>query len=332
MSFPRATLRTHRIIRTVASLVIIASVFAAWRFVNFSAIFDFINAHGYDPSKELSALIARLRLTPTGDRIMRGTRAELQQADDFNASCESHNDSTILLGCYANNHIYIYNIDDRDLKGVREATLAHELLHAIWGRMTEEGREAIRPSLRKVYDENEDLQAHLKLYDNTEFYDELHSIVGSQIPNDQLPEDLRAHFAKYFTNQNLIANYYHQYSDQLAVIEKRLKELEILIEKGRAEIEKRNREYTLANNRLSKDAEVHNARDMESATREEREEYNREAEELRKRQEELSREYSALQTLLVEYNAYIVEYNQFVIFTQKVYDSMNSRVEKPATN
>ena len=44
MSIHRATLRTHRIIRTVASLVIIASIFAAWRFVNFSVLFDTVNA------------------------------------------------------------------------------------------------------------------------------------------------------------------------------------------------------------------------------------------------------------------------------------------------
>ncbi len=332
MSFPRATLRTHRIIRAVASLVIIASVFAAWRFVDFTALFDTVNANGYDPSKELSEIIAHLRLTSTGDRIMRGTRAELQEADAFNESCKSHNDSTILLGCYANNHIYIYNINDRDLKGVREATLAHELLHAIWGRMTEEGREAIRPSLRKVYDENEDLRKHLELYESTEFFDELHSIVGSQIPNDQLPADLQAHFSKYFTNQNAVANYYHQYSDHLAVVDKRLKELEVLIEKTRTDVEERERKYNLANEQLAKDAETHNARDMVTATREEREEFNREAEALRERQAELSREYSEIQQKLVEYNTYVVEYNQFVVFTQKVYNSMNSRAEKPIAN
>ena len=330
MSFPRATLRTHRIIRTIASLVIIASVFVAWRFVNFSAIFDVINAQGYDPSQELAEIIKNLRLTPTGDRIMRGTRADLQDANAFNESCKSHNDTTILLGCYVNGHIFVYNINDHDLRGVREATLAHELLHAAWGRMTNQQKEAIRPSLYKMYEENEDLRKHLKLYESTEFYDELHSIVGAQIESEKMPEDLRTHYAVYFTDQNLIANYYHKYNDNLVKTEKRLEELEQLIESTKTAIEERETKYNLTNEQLSKDIADFNSRVEKGLIS--YGEYEKQREDLVRRQDAMKTEYAEIQKQLTEYNTYVVEYNQYVVFTEKVYNSMNSRAEKPATN
>ncbi len=330
MSIPRATLRTHRIIRTVASLVIIASIFAAWRFVNFSVLFDTVNANGYDPSVELQDIIANIRLTPAGDRIMRGTRAELQDADAFNASCERSEEKIILLGCYANNQIFVYNIDDRDLKGVREATLAHELLHAVWARTPASERDALKVSLKSLYDKNEDLQKHLKLYNESEFYDELHSIVGSQIDNDLLPADLKVHYAKYFQDQNLIAKFYHKYNDNLTATEKRLDELEKIMESSGAALQTRLDAYNMANQKLSDDVAAFNSKASKGTMTEE--EYNIGYADLTKRKEEMLAEYNAIQAAIEDYNVYVTEYNKYVVFTKKIYNSMDSKAKKPEAN
>lgn len=298
----------------------------ALRCVNFFAIYDTISSQGYDPSQQLSELIQNLRLTPKGERIIRGTRAELQNADSFNNSCKRFGENIVLLGCYSSNQIFVYNIDDRDLRGVREATLAHELLHAIWARMSAGERDAIKPALDKVYEENEDLQEHLRLYESTEYYDELHSIVGSQINSDQLPENLRAHYAKYFIDPNVPANYYHQYSDKLIVIEKRIDELVTKIESTKSDVEVRRQKYNLANEKLSEDIADYNSRNSRGLIGAEQANIEREA--LVKRQENLSTEYTNLVNLIADYNVYVEEYNQYVNFTNKVYKSMDSKAEK----
>jgi len=325
----RATLRTHRIIRAVCSLIIIGCVFVALRFVNFAALFDNINAQGYDPSQELAELIQHLGLTQKGDRILRGTRPELQQADDFNNSCVRRDGKIIILGCYVNNRVFVYNINDQDdLRGVREATLAHELLHAIWARMSSDEKAEIMPALDSVYENNEDLKKHLKLYKSTEYYDELHSIVGSQIPNDQLPEALKVHFAKYFVDQNVVANYYHQYSDNLATIEKRLVELEEIIKEKKADFEARTQKYNAENEQLSEDVLAFNSRANRGLVV--GEEYDAERAELTRRQEALRQEYDQIKADLDSYNAYIAEYNKYVNFTNKAYKSMDSNSVGPS--
>lgn len=324
----RATLRTHRIIRAVCSLVIIASIFAAWRFVDFSLIFDNINAQGYDPSQELAEIVRNLRLTTRGERVFRGTRAELQDAEAFNNSCERSSEKLYLLGCYSHNQVFVYNIKDNDLPGIREATLAHELLHAIWSRMSSEEKEAIMPALDSVYEKNEDLRNHLKLYSKTEYYDELHSIVGSQISSSNMPDVLKKHYAKYFTDPGIPANYYHQYSDKLATIEKRLTELEELMKKKKEDIEERAAKYSIANEQLSQDVLSFNSRNSRGMMTPE--EFDTERAQLVERQQAMKEEYDAITEMRNDYNMYVAEYNKYVAFTSKVYDSMNSQLDAPS--
>ena len=323
----RATLRTHRIIRAVCSLIIIGCVFVVLRFVNFSALLDNINAQGYDLSGELAEIVQNLRLTSKGERILRGTRAELQNSDAFNGSCKRSKENIILLGCYSGNHIYVYNIKDNDLPGIREATMAHELLHAIWARMSNEEKDTIKPALDVVYEKNKDLQKHLKLYDKTEYYDELHSIIGSQINSDQLPDVLRTHYEKYFTDQDIPANYYHKYSDKLATIEKRLEELEKLMQETKNAIQERSEKYESENEQLSQDILSFNSRANKGLIAEE--EFEVQRAELVRRQTALKTEYDALLGLRDKYNAYVTEYNQYVVFTNKAYNSMNSKLDAP---
>ncbi len=44
-----------------------------------------------------------------------------------------------ILGCYnpSSRDIYIYNVTNSELDGVKEVTAAHEMLHAAWERLSE---------------------------------------------------------------------------------------------------------------------------------------------------------------------------------------------------
>jgi hypothetical protein len=204
--------RTHNIIRLICFIVILACAFVATTQIDYTAFVDNISSIGYEASQELDEIINDLSLTKDGQRILLATRPELQDATNFNKSCISTDTSSSILGCYTNNRVYVYNIKNDSLPGIRQATLAHELLHAVWHRMSNDEHVMLGVSLKQVYDSDEDIREHLKLYSEEDFYDELHSVVGSQVAPERLPEDLRNHYAKYFKDQSKISQYYQQYS------------------------------------------------------------------------------------------------------------------------
>ena len=323
----KASLKTHRIIRACACLVILASILVALKFVRFTNITDMITAIGYEPSEALQQIIDRLSLTSEGERVLRGTRAELQDAEPFNSNCSSIETGIYVLGCYNSGRIYIYNIEERDLDGVRESTLAHELLHAVWARMTDAEREELRSSLEQVASENQTIRDHLKLYDDKDYLDELHSIAGAQLPREQLPEPLQKHYKKYFTDQDRVASFYEAYAGRYRQIEKRLDELKAEIETRREALQIRTDNYNQSLAEYEKRKLEFNAR-AENGYFTSESEFNAQRDVLVKQGDEFMREYAAIGTETAEINLLINEYNDGVLYGKKLVESLDSKAKK----
>ena len=99
-------------------------------------IFDTVASIGYQPSAEMSTVIDNIELTDNGMRILRASRPELQDATAFSQNCPNVSTETSTLGCYYARHIYVFDVDNAELNGIKEAVLAHELLHAVWSAAT----------------------------------------------------------------------------------------------------------------------------------------------------------------------------------------------------
>ena len=104
--------------------------------INKTAIIDWFKGLGYNPTPAMLEVKNSLSLTTDGTRIWNATRPLLASRDDFNSSCESHDEAVSVLGCYTGDRVYVYNVEDASLAGIRESTSAHELLHAVWTRLT----------------------------------------------------------------------------------------------------------------------------------------------------------------------------------------------------
>ena len=165
---------------------------------------------GYNPTPDMSAVRDSLQLTADGTRIFNATHPLLASRDDFNASCESHDEAVSVLGCYTGDRVYVYNIEDETLSGIRESTTAHEFLHAVWSRLTGLERSELVPALESVYSAHaDDLKETIDAYPNEERIGELYVRSATQIAD--LPEILEKHYAKFFRDQDAIAAFYASY-------------------------------------------------------------------------------------------------------------------------
>ena len=114
----------------IVLLILAGLIFAASR-IDYTVVIDNIAGSNYVATEEMQKLIDALDLTEDGRRIFYATHPELQESEAFNSNCDSDDSESLVLGCYKNNHIYAYNVKNSDLDGIRQTTLAHELLHAV---------------------------------------------------------------------------------------------------------------------------------------------------------------------------------------------------------
>lgn len=298
-------------------------------FLNRIAITDEIMAIGYQPSVEIQSLISDIKLTDTGKHILRASRPEIQDADDFNQSCPTETDAAT-LGCYYKQHIYVYNVTNEELTGIKQAVMAHELLHAAWSRLTQYERDQITPYLKELYAENQEaLAKHMEIYTEDTQLDELHSVIGTEIDPTKYPIALRKHYAKYFSNHSTIYSYFSRYHEKFAAIQKHSDELEKQIDAKQKQLDADTVSYNQAYEQLNRDIADFNARANTEGGFASQYEFNTERQKLLLRQDELSASYRNLVSLTNEINDLINEYNQNLVRSTRLYDSIDSRAKNP---
>ena len=192
----------------ITSVILIATII--FFLINKTAVIDTFKAIGYNPTPAVLEVKSALNLTADGERVWNATRPLLASREDFNESCESHDEAVSVLGCYTNDRVYVYNVEDSTLAGIRESTSAHELLHAVWNRLPGVEKNALIPELEQVYSAHADmLKEAIESYPESERLDELYVRIGTQIT--ALPDPLEAHYARYFKDQDTIAAFYDSY-------------------------------------------------------------------------------------------------------------------------
>jgi energy-converting hydrogenase Eha subunit F len=140
----------------------------------------------------------------------------LPTVKSFRAHCPE-NENTVVLGCYHPDQdgIFIYNVSDPTLAGVQQVTAAHEVLHAVYARLSSSARSNLDNELNNYYKHglsNQLVKAEVKLYQQTEpgsVMDEMSCTFGTEIAN--LPAPLEAYYNQYFSNRAAIVGYEQQY-------------------------------------------------------------------------------------------------------------------------
>lgn len=285
---------------------------------------DWVAGWSYAPSAEVAEIEEALSLTGKGTRIWAAVNPALEEAEAFNEYCDSHDAEVSVLGCYApdEDKIYIYAIQDEELKDANKSTAAHELLHAAWDRLSEGEQKEITGWLDELYESDQEWFAvELESYEDEEWTEEMYTRAATK--RRELPAELEEHYGEYFEDRAQVVQYYENYQEPLddltAELDERwaeLDELDVAIERERAEYEAAVDEYNGRVERFNACADTPGCFN-ETTFAWQRQQLTAEGDELDAWQE-------ALNGRIRDYNQKLAEYNERAAVLEGLYRRMNS--------
>lgn len=315
--------KKSEITRKLLWLVLIVVIFTI--ILNRQVILDFFRSITYSPSVEMLEIRENLKLTPRGEFLFNASRPELKTEEEFNSNCRSYDELAAVLGCYTEQKIYVYNVPSDELNGILGLSTAHELLHAVYERMSEAERDELKADLEKVYKDNyEILSEEVLNYDEAEQLEEIYVRAGTEIKN--LPEKLERHFAEIFIYQDKIVSFYESYIEVFRKLEQEFKDLEAEMAELNRLVDAKTAEYE--NGVLNLNSEIAGFNDCANTAGCFTSDYEflRRRNELLSWQNSLEALYGEISGLIEKYNANAVKYNNNVVRHENLQNLINSHV------
>lgn len=197
------------LLASIAVLLVAATIF-----LNRQQLLDRYSTWSYQPSAEIAALSSGAGLTEDGRFYFYASRPELNDRASFNSRCTHKGEKTAILGCYVAMRIYIFNVTDERLDGIKEVTAAHEMLHAAYDRLSDKEKakinQQVEAQLLRISDPR--IKNLVALYDKTEpgeRANELHSILGTEVR--ELSPELEAYYKRYFVDRQQLVSMSERY-------------------------------------------------------------------------------------------------------------------------
>jgi hypothetical protein len=232
--------------------------------MNRQYIIDNISVWQYQPTSEISSFVDRTSMNEKGKFLFYASQPSLEGTQAFNDKCSRIETSTAILGCYDGHTIYVYNVPNPKLDGIREVTAAHEMLHAAYLRLSDEERNEVNALVEAEYAK---LSSDAQFAERMAFYartepgerdNELHSIIGTEVST--VSAALEQHYKKYFTDRSKVVALHAQYASVFASLRARSDELSTQLTSLATNIEGQTATYNSEVNRLNKDIASFNAR------------------------------------------------------------------------
>lgn len=268
--------------------------------IRHNEVLDWLVTRGYNPPAHIKALADDTAMTPYAQRLFYANRPEIQDKHEFNKNCTDPSEQVAVLGCFTGNRmgIYIYDVTDERLDGIKQVTAAHEMLHQAYQRLGKKEKARINKLLQDYYDRHasEKLKGKIASYQHNDIeykYNEMHSIFGTEAPD--LPAELEEYYSQYFTDRSRVLALYQRYQSEFDDRIARINEL---------------------------DAELTALKDSIEASKQE---LDRREEELRQRRRQLD-DYLA-SGAIATYNAAVPGFNALVIAYHNMVDAINRDVE-----
>lgn len=218
-------------------------------------IVDRYNYYTYQPTESVEEIVNLASLSDNGKFYFYISKPEINDAQSFNQNCTKLEATSVILGCYVNDRIYIFDVNNSEtLSGVKTVTAAHEMLHSVWDRLPESEKDRLKPLLLAAYErlKTKELETRMGYYDRNEpgeQVQELHSILGTEFSD--LGDELNKYYARYFKDRESVVASYAQYSAVINEIETKRdnlkQEILQLQQQLSSEIEKYNSDVNQAN-------------------------------------------------------------------------------------
>lgn len=220
-------LKRYKLANVLVSLAVVALCILA--VIYRQDVLDWWRLRTYTPGQDIVQLANATTMVDRGRDLFFASRPVIEDREAFNANCTNTGEKTIVLGCYRAQRIYLFNVTDERLAGVKEVTAAHEMLHAVYERMGATEREALdkllAEQMKAVSSERIlGLVEHYREKDESQLYNEMHSILGTEYRN--LSPQLEEHFRQYFTDRQSVVALSEGYEGIFEASRERIAELD----------------------------------------------------------------------------------------------------------
>lgn len=302
-----------------------------WAIVNKQLIIDQITIWQYKPSNDILQLSDRSGMGSYGKFLFLASQPMLAKSTDeiktFNSVCNDVERTASILGCYSNYQIYLYNVTDAQLDGVKEATAVHETLHAAYLRLGDEEKNRIDVLLEA---EAEKLTGSKEFKDRMAYYartepgqrdNELHSVIGTEVAN--ISPELEAYYKKYFIDRQKIVSLNSKYIKVFDELAKKASDLMSQLNLLAADITSSSEKYNADTKQLNADITEFNT-NASSGNFTSQAQFRAQRSALSARVEELSVDKNAINNMISKYDTILAEYNSIASQSKKLNNSLDS--------
>lgn len=303
--------------------------------MNRQYIADSVQFWQYEPTPAIESIVKRTTLTDGGQFMLYASHPTLDGSQTFNKFCGRKEQHAAILGCYANNKIYLFDITDERLDGIREVTAAHEMLHAVYVRLSPTEKERLGSLLEKEYQRlaaDDEYSERMAFYARTqpgERQNELHSIIGTEIRN--IDPALESHYAKYFQDRKKVVTLHDGYSQVFRSYETKANDLRGQIDDTKNLLDRRIAEYTAVRDRLESDIDAFQDRAEASGGFSSQSEFMNARRALESRITAANNQRSTIIATEKKVNELIEEYNSTIEWSQDLYKSLDSTLAPAPT-
>lgn len=322
------TSKSNKVWTSIAFVLSIITIgLAILLFFNRQYALDQFSVWSYQPTVSVQELNEKVQFTDRGTFTFYATKPVIASPSEFNTKCPRQEAGSPILGCYTSeDRIYVFDITNAQLDGMKEVTAAHEMLHAVWVRLDQAEKERIGKLLTVAYEKSAsaDLRERMAYYERTEpgeITNELHSILGTEV--DELGDDLETYYAKYFKDRQVILDMHAKYDAVYKQLNNRAEELYAEMQNQSASIQSRSTQYDNDVAQLSSDITTFNSRanngDFSTISQ-----FNRERAALVARSAALDAERNAINNAIASYNVLYEEYQEISSQIEVLNNSIDS--------
>jgi len=318
-----------RAVKIVISFVVLFGGLAIVFFNRYS-IYDWERLHNYHAPLNIATLSQQTAMSSKARKIFYTTYPQIDDRTNFNSNCKV-TEQTIVLGCFTTGKIYIYDVTNAELNGVQQVTAAHEMLHAVYARLSPSEKVRVDALLESAFKSINDpvLNQTMKSYQKTEpgqRDNELHSILATEYSN--IGTDLEDYYRQYFTNRDQVVSYSNQYKEVFQNIKNKVAtyDQELAVQKTKI----KDLESTLAaeySDLQSQKANLQSAlKTLPPSV------YNTQVADYNNQVDQYNTQVAMLQSYIATYNALVAQRNALAVQQQGLADSLNSSVPTATAN
>lgn len=291
---------------------------------------DTVLYYQYAPNETVASFVEQTGMNDRGKFLFYASHPSLETAQSFNEHCEKREHSSAVLGCYDGQNIYIYDITDPKLDGIRPTTAAHEMLHAAYKRLSVNERQDVDTLLEAEYAK---LKDNVELADRMEFYsrtqpgdraNELHSIIGTEVA--QISSELETHYKKFFSDRSKVVAQHSKYHAIFEELRLKAEALTTEIDQLAASLEGKKSAYESQAASLRNDISTFNRRASQGEFSSQSE-FNQERQKLVTRSATLENLRADINATITHYNNLVNELNSIATETNALNRSIDSGVE-----